>query len=165
MPSAGNFRTFHENKRVPAVALKPVIDPAGWSPGDLGAVSTWSYRITDRDIGELDTAIAAARRAGIPVEAANRNNFPLKGLAEVMTDVRRELMNGRGIVMLQGFPIERFDRQAIAIAYLGMGSYMGNAMSQNRQGHILGHVKDLGGDYADLNTRGYMTRAEMMFHA
>ena len=38
-------------------------------------------------------------------------------------------------------------------------------MSQNRQGHILGHVKDLGGDYADPNTRGYMTRAEMLFHA
>ena len=42
---------------------------------------------------------------------------------------------------------------------------MGETMSQNRQGHILGHVKDLGGDYADPNTRGYMTRAEMLFHA
>jgi hypothetical protein len=38
-------------------------------------------------------------------------------------------------------------------------------MSQNAQGHILGHVKDLGGNYADLNTRGYMTKAEMLFHA
>src|SRR5262249_56887728 len=118
-----------------------------------------------RDIDELGRAVAAVRRASIPVEAVNRNNFPLKGLAEVMTDVRSELLDGRGIVMLQGFPIERFDREAQAIAYLGMGSYMGNTMSQNRQGHILGHVKDLGGDYADLNTRGYMTRAEMMFHA
>jgi hypothetical protein len=38
-------------------------------------------------------------------------------------------------------------------------------MSQNKHGHILGHVKDLGGDYADQNTRGYMTRAEMRFHS
>src|SRR5215813_8328098 len=162
---AGDFRTFHKARRVPAVPLQPAIDPAGWSPDDLGDVATWSYRITDSDIDELSAAVASVRRSSIPVEAVSRDNFPLKGLAEVMTDVRRELMNGRGIVMLQGFPIERFDRQAIAIAYLGMGSYMGNAMSQNRQGHILGHVKDLGGDYADLNTRGYMTRAEMMFHA
>jgi hypothetical protein len=67
--------------------------------------------------------------------------------------------------MLQNFPVDRFDRQAQAIAYLGIGTYIGHTMSQNRQGHILGHVKDLGGDYADPNTRGYMTRAEMLFHA
>jgi len=163
--AAANFRTFHKTKRVPAVALEPVVDPAGWSPGDLGEVSTFSYRFTERDIDELGAAVAGVRRQGIPVEGVSRDNFPLKSLAEVLADVRRELMDGRGMVMMQGFPIERFDRQAQAIAYLGMGSYMGQTMSQNRQGHILGHVKDLGGDYADLNTRGYMTRAEMLFHA
>ena len=66
--------------------------------------------------------------------------------------------------MLRGFPVERFDREAAAIAYLGLGCYLGNTMSQNKQGHILGHVKDLGGDYADAHTRGYMTNAEMRFH-
>jgi hypothetical protein len=37
-------------------------------------------------------------------------------------------------------------------------------MSQNKFGHILGHVKDLGGDYSDPQTRGYMTHAGMRFH-
>ena len=161
----GNFRTFHKAKRIPATPLQPVVDPAGWSPADLGAVASWSYRITDRDIAELSDAVAAVRHNGIPVEAITRDDFPLKALADVLTDVRRELMDGRGIVMLQNFPIDRFDRQAQAIAYLGIGTYIGRTMSQNRQGHILGHVKDLGGDYADPNTRGYMTRAEMLFHA
>ena len=64
----------------------------------------------------------------------SRDNFPLKALADVLTDVRRELIDGRGIVMLQSFPIDRFDRQAQAIAYLGMGAYMGQTMSQNREG-------------------------------
>src|SRR5262249_27080470 len=152
-------------RRVPAFPLQPVIDPAGWSPGDLGDVATWSYRITEGDIHELSAAVASVRRIGIAVEAVSRDNFQLNALADVLADVRRELMHGRGIVMLQGFPIDRFDRQAQAIAYLGMGAYLGRTMSQNRQGHILGHVKDLGGDYADPNTRGYMTRAEMLFHA
>ncbi len=162
---AGDFRTYHNARRVPAVPMKPVIDPAAWSPGDLGEVSTWSYRFTPRDVDELSEAVASVRRNRTPVEAVKRDNFPLTGLAQVMADVRRELIDGRGMVMMQGFPNDRFDREAIAIAYLGLGSYMGETMSQNRQGHILGHVKDLGGDYADLNTRGYMTRAEMLFHA
>ncbi len=161
----GSFRTYHTARRVPAVPLQPVVDPAGWSPGDLGPVASWSYRITERDTAELRDAVAAVRRNGIPTEEVTREDFPLKALAGVLEDVRRELIDGRGIVMLQNFPIEGFDRQAQAIAYLGIGTYIGRTVSQNGQGHILGHVKDLGGDYADLNTRGYMTRAEMLFHA
>jgi hypothetical protein len=145
--------------------MQPVIDPAGWAPGDLGPVETWSYRITEHDVGELSEAVASVRRQGIPIEAVGRDNFRLNALAEVLADIKRELTDGRGMVMIQNFPIDRFDRGETAIAYLGLGSYLGNTMSQNKQGHILGHVKDLGGDYADANTRGYMTRAEMLFHA
>ena len=73
-------------------------------------------------------------------------------------------MDGRGIVMMQDFPLDRFDREGTAIAYIGLGAHLGRPMSQNKLGHILGHVKDLGGDYKDPNTRGYMTNAEMRFH-
>jgi Taurine catabolism dioxygenase TauD, TfdA family len=161
----GQFRTFDNVRRVPAVPMQAVIDPAGWSPEDFGAVATWSYRISERDVEELANAVALVRRQDIAIEQVGRDNFPLDGLADVLVDVRRELTDGRGMVMLQNFPIERFDRQGVAIAYLGIGSYLGTAISQNRQGHILGHVKDLGGNYADLDTRGYTTRAEMLFHA
>lgn len=165
MGTMGNFRTFNRAQRVPAIAMQPVNDPAGWEPDDLGPVSSWSYRITDQDVRELSEAVAAVRRQGIAIEAVGRDNFKLHALAEVLADVKRELTDGRGMVMIQNFPIDRFDRRETAMAYLGLGSYLGNTMSQNGQGHILGHVKDLGGDYADLNTRGYMTRAEMLFHA
>ena len=161
----GDFRTFHKARRTPAVPMQPVIDPAEWAPGELGDVASWSYRFSARDHDELAEAVAAVRRNGVAVEAVRRENFPLTALADVMADVRRELLDGRGMVMMQNFPTDRFDREACAIAYLGLGSYMGTTMSQNGQGHILGHVKDLGGDYADPNTRGYMTRAEMLFHA
>jgi Taurine catabolism dioxygenase TauD, TfdA family len=161
----GDFRTFHQARRAPATAMQPVVDPAEWSASDLGPVASWCYRFSASDHDELADAVAAVRRNGVAIEEVRRDNFPLTTLGELMADVRRELLDGRGIVMMQNFPIDRFDREATAIAYLGLGSYMGVTMSQNGQGHILGHVKDLGGDYADPNTRGYMTRAEMLFHA
>lgn len=145
--------------------MKPVTDPAGWRPEDFGAVKDWSYRITERDTGELAGAVASVRHAGIVIESVNRNNFHLGALADILADIRHELTDGRGMVMIQNFPVKEFDREAIAIAFLGLGGHLGETASQNAQGHILGHVKDLGGDYADANTRGYMTRAEMMFHA
>ena len=160
----GDFRSFLRSKRDPAQPMQPVVDPAGWRPDDLRDVAAWSYRISERDIEELAAAIAVVRRNRVPLVEVARENFPLAGFAEILADVRRELMDGRGIVMLRGFPVERFDREEAAIAYLGLGGYLGKTMSQNKQGHILGHVKDLGGDYADPHTRGYMTSAEMRFH-
>ena len=72
----GDFRTFHKARRAPAVAMQPVTDPAAWSPGDLGDVSTWSYRFTARDHDELADAIAAVRRNGVAVEAVAARQLP-----------------------------------------------------------------------------------------
>ena len=160
-----SFRTYHQTRRLPARALQPLVDPAGWSPESLRDVASWSYRLTDRDHAELIAATEAIRRNDIPVERISRNTFRLGALAETLRDVRRELLEGRGIVMLQNFPVEELDRTGQAIAYLGLGSYIGQPMVQNEHGHILGHVKNLGGDYADGKTRGTFTNAEMRFHA
>src|SRR5215475_11521302 len=159
-----DFRSFRTATRRPAEPMRPVVDPADWSPASLKDVANWSYRISDRDADELAAGVAAVRGAGVAIVDIKRESFPLKAFGDVLTDVRRELMDGRGIVMMQDFPLDRFDREETAIAYIGLGSWLGGTMSQNKYGHILGHVKDLGGDYQDANTRGYMTNAEMHFH-
>jgi hypothetical protein len=160
----GDFRSFKTARREPAQPGKPIVDPADWKPQELKDVANWSYRITERDTDELADGIAAVRKRGVDMVDVKKEDFPLKGFGEVMLDIRRELMDGRGIVMMSGFPLDRFDREEAALGYIGLGSWLGTTMSQNKFGHILGHVKDLGGDYADANTRGYMTNAEMRFH-
>ncbi|MCL2430193.1 MAG: TauD/TfdA family dioxygenase [Alphaproteobacteria bacterium] len=160
-----DFRSYRAADRVPAKPMEPVSDPAGWSPETLGPIEGFSYRLSARDADELVAATALFRALGAPVEEVRRDNFPLDQLAVLLAQVKRELAEGRGIVMLRGFPLERLDREGRAIAYLGLGSYLGAPMSQNKDGHILGHVKDLGGDYSDPDTRGYLTRAEMRFHS
>jgi hypothetical protein len=160
----GDFRSFKAAVREPAAAMQPLADPAGWSASDLKDVASWSYRINATDADELEAAVAAVRRSGVAMVDIRKDDFPLRDFADVLVDVRRELMDGRGIVMMQEFPLDRFDREGAAIAYIGLGAHLGQTMSQNKLGHILGHVKDLGGDYNDANTRGYMTNAEMRFH-
>jgi Taurine catabolism dioxygenase TauD, TfdA family len=159
-----DFRSFKSATRLPAEPMQPVVDPAGWEPEALAEVESWSYQITNRDADELAESTAAVRRKGVAMVDIERDDFPLRAFGEVLLDVRRELLDGRGIVMMRGFPLDRFDREETAIAYIGLGSWLGETMSQNKFGHILGHVKDLGGDYNDPYTRGYMTRAEMRFH-
>jgi hypothetical protein len=159
------FRTFYRSQREAARPFAPVVDAAGWAPEALGDVSSWSYALTDGDIKELMVATTRAQRDAIAPEAINQENFRLDGLASILEDVRMELSSGRGIVMLQNFPVDELDELGRAIAYLGLGSYLGKTISQNKDGHILGHVKDLGGDYFDPLMRPYKTKAAMQFHS
>src|SRR5215467_10563191 len=160
----GDFRSFKTARRLAAEPMRPVVDPADWSPSSLKDVASWSYRVSDRDADELADGIKAVRRAEVAIVDIKRESFPLKAFGEVLNDVRRELMDGRGIVMMQNFPLERFDREETAIAFVGLGSWLGGAMSKNKFCHILGHVKVLGGAYSAPHTRGYTTKAEMRFH-
>ena len=158
------FGTFRQARREPAVPGRPVVDPAGWTPEEMRDISRCVYRFTESDIEELLAGVASVRRRGVKLVEITQEAFPLDGFADVLGDVRRELDDGLGMVMLRGFPLDRLDREGQAIAYLGLGSYLGDMMSQNKFGHVLGHVKDLGGDYRDANTRGYYTSAELRFH-
>ena len=114
----GDFRSFKTAARRPVEAMQPVVDPADWSPESLKDVANWSYRISDRDARELAAGVAAVRRAGVPIVDLKRESFPLTAFGDVLSDVRRELLNGRGIVMMQNFPLDRFNREETAIGSL-----------------------------------------------
>ena len=159
-----DFRTYHLTRRVPAVPMQPVIDPAGWTPDTLGPVQDWAYRISDADQEELIAAVASFRRHGLSITDVSKDTFPLQRLEDVLGDIRRELIDGRGIVTVQNFPVERLDREGVAIAYMGIGAYLGQKMVQNKYGHVLGHVKDIGESYGSTG-RSYNTSAEIRFHA
>ena len=51
-----------------------------------------------------------------------------------------------------------------ATVFRGLGAHLGNARSQNADGHLLGHVRDDGEDANDPNTRIYRTSARQTFH-
>lgn len=159
-----DFLTYQTTKRQPAKPLEPVIDPAGWAARSLGPVDEWSYEITPSDQEQLVRAVAAFRKTGRSLVDVDRSSFPLTGLAATLEDIRRELIDGRGLVMSRKFPIDRLDVEGVATAFTGFGSYLGDKTVQNRHGHVLGHVKDLGANY-ETSGRAYNTNAELRFHS
>lgn len=152
-------------RREHAVALEPLVDPAGWEPEEIARDGLWAYAFSASDIVEIRAAAAAFRASGIGLGQMKRADFPLRHVREVLAEARCELLDGRGFVYLRGLPVEVMSADEAAIAYFGLGLYVGEPVSQNAQGHILGHVKDYGRSIEDLNARGYQTTAELGFHA
>lgn len=149
--------------REPAELMKPIVDPAGWLPQDFEANDGWIYRLSDGEISEIVDAVDMVEAKGLAILEVTRDNFPLPRFSKALADIRNELTEGRGFALLRGLPIEGRTEAQTVKAFWGIGSHLGRVTPQNNQGHVLGHVKDLGGDYAKV--RGYMTRAEMRFHS
>ena len=78
--------------------------------------------------------------------------------------VYRELLYGRGFVVFHGMPVQDLSREEIIRAYMGIGSWLGEVVPQNKQGHLLGHVKDIGFDHTNPQTRIYGTRYRQLYH-
>jgi hypothetical protein len=162
---AQGFGTFQRTRRVPGRLGEPIVDPAGWEPEEIAHTDDWAYRLTNKDIAEITAAVTAVQRRGLAIVGMSAADFPLPNFAAVLADMRRELLDGRGFVYLRGLPVAEMTQEQAAIAYFGIGHHMGRPVSQNADGHLLGHVKDHGGkSIEDAHTRGYQTTAELGFH-
>lgn len=140
--------------------------PQAWYGAEQAQRTDWILVLTPTQIAEIEHAIAHAQSRGRPLIEQRRVDFPLPTLASLLTRVRRELLQGRGFFLLRGLPVGRLTLEQTAIAYWGLGQYLGDeAVSQNGKGHVLGHVTNLGLNYADPEVRGYQTNARLAYHS
>lgn len=145
--------------------LGAVRGPALWYGPDMARrESEWLRHLTPQEITALDTASARLDAAGIDIATLRAGDLDAPDLAPLVEEIRDAVLRGRGFIMLRGLPVQRWTRRQCAIAYVGLGAQLGDPVSQNAMGHILGHVKDIGADYAKPTHRGYQTAARLSYH-
>ena len=130
----------------------------------MAARTDWIETLTAAESAEMAAATERFATRGIDIAAMRAGDFPLPTLAPRLARIRRDVLVGRGFALLRGVPIDPDDIRLSAIAFFGIGCHIGNARSQNAQGHVLGHVRDLGRSSADPNARIYQTRERQTFH-
>ena len=138
---------------------------ATWLGSDLQKhPNIWTTILSPVHVSELQKALVKVVSEGVKMGDINKGNFPLPSLGPVLMDLQHELLNGRGFALIRGLEIENLTEREIGILFFGLGSYFGNARSQNAAGQILGHVEDLGGNGLDNNVRIYQTSERQTFH-
>jgi hypothetical protein len=145
-----------------AVRRVPIMGPAAWRGSDLAASTAWRYRLSDDDVAELDRARAAAKATGRPLNALRATDLPLPMITAKIAAWRREVAEGRGFVLVQGFPVERWGAEDAAIVFYGLGLHLGIPGAQNPEGDLLGHVRDTGQSPRDV--RAYRTASNISYH-
>ena len=127
--------------------------------------SEWIVTLDPQDNEVLSRAVRDARSLGLGIPRLSRADLDLGPLGAKLQAVRREVLQGRGFVLLRGFDIDRYALEDAALAYWCIGTHLGQGVAQNAQGDVLGHVTNLGVDYrTDPRARGYQTRQSLPYH-
>ena len=145
--------------------LPPRIDgPSAWYGPDLAAGADWIETLSPAELSEIEFAGRRLAELEVDWQSLRCDDFPLPNLRERLARILEQVLEERGFALLRGLPVERFGHRLSAISFLGLGLHWGNLRSQNRHGHLLGHVKDAGLSSQDPNVRVYQTRERQNFH-
>jgi hypothetical protein len=126
----------------------------------------WTHQFSDDEVKEISDAADAFIASSTPLTGIAKEKFPLPVFSKFLEPLRKELIDGKGFILFKGFPVQQWGNQKSAVAYMGLGTYLGYFVSQNSRGHVLGHVKDLGEDATQIDkVRIYRTNARQFFHA
>src|SRR5579872_3977265 len=105
---------------MPAPPHPLVEGPSAWFGAELARhPEQWIYTLSAAELAEIEAASAKLR--GRDLAALNRADFALPRLSPVLDEMRREVLDGRGFVLIRGLPVEGRPVADGALAYWAIG--------------------------------------------
>lgn len=145
--------------------LGPVDIPSAWRGEDMAArAERWLVHLSAGEIAELEQAARSFLAKTKEIGEITKEQFPLPTFGAHLANLKQTLIDGIGFEVIRGLPVEKFSQEFAATIFCGVGAHLGSTRSQNAMGHILGHVRDIGADAKDPNTRIYQTAERQSFH-
>lgn len=148
----------------PPGGLEPYVGEAAWMGKDLEDDESWLRVLTLEEVEEIETAMRAVQDAGLPIEPIGREQFRLPSLESTFDQIRADLEGGRGFVLLRGLPLRRYTLEEAQLIYWGIGAHIGQGVSQNGDGDLIGHIRVVEAVLDDPHKRGYMKPHRASYH-
>jgi hypothetical protein len=123
---------------------QPIVGGCVWHGRDMAKSRRWVRTLAPEALAEIDAALRAVRRRGPAWHALAREDFPLPRTQTLLADIREELENGSGMVMLRGLPAARYSEEELRCLWFGIGANLGTPVFQNNRGELMRAIRDEG---------------------
>lgn len=135
-----------------------------WRAAEVTADRRWEIHLTGAQRRAIAAAATAAAAAGATPATLTAERFPLPTMDAAIRAWSAELASGRGFLLLRGFPVDLLDEHRTELAWCGLGTHLGQPVSQNAAGDVLTHVRDERLPPSAGAVRLYRTRDRQDFH-
>jgi len=131
---------------------------AGWRGAELDREALY-WDFTPAHLAAIDELMERIEAAGLPFHEIRREHFSHPALDCDLADLLAHIKTGPGLVIMRGFPVDKYDAERMQAVYWGVGTHFGRGCSQSADGDYLGHVTNVA-----KASRGYTTDRELSLH-
>ncbi|ANF83394.1 hypothetical protein A3K93_14275 (plasmid) [Acinetobacter sp. NCu2D-2] len=147
------------------ILTTPIREKTAWMGKELIQKDDWIYHLSQDVIAALDANLAEIEAKKLMLNQINHGHLTIQD-TNILAEFSKwadELENGYGFFLLKGLDAERYSEDQMATLYYLIGLYMGQPVTQNARGDLLGRVENVG-DLKNKSTRVYETNAYLPYH-
>jgi hypothetical protein len=130
----------------------------GWLGRDLDRKSLY-WEFTPAHLAAINELMARIEATGLQFHEIRREHFSHPALDADLAAVLERIKTGPGLLIIRGFPVDKYDPERMQSVYWGIGTHFGQGCSQSADGDYLGHVANV-----EKASRGYTTDRELHLH-
>jgi alpha-ketoglutarate-dependent taurine dioxygenase len=146
----------------PPMVAEEIAGPQAWVHGDLGP-EKWLVPLPEAGVAELHAVVEQLRHDPVPVESLAPQKFDLPTCIRVMSEVRRKLLRGGGLAVVDRVPVERYSTYENQALGWVLARTLGQVVAQKWDGLRLYDVKDSGKNLG-YGVRRSVTNLGQPFH-
>jgi hypothetical protein len=156
--------TVISESEAPATAIlrARIEHPSAWKVADFPTPADYAIELGASHLRDIERAMRRIKDAGLSLGELRREHFDLPSMQPVIDEIRHQIEDGRGFVVLRRVPVEDYSKDDIGMIFWGIGTHLGRGVSQSVLGDRLGHVKDFSRE--DPLARAYRNKQELSPH-
>jgi Taurine catabolism dioxygenase TauD, TfdA family len=136
--------------------------PSAWNVADFKSPADYTIELSRAQLADVADAMQRIKADGLTLETLRREHFEVRSLQPVIDEIRHQISEGRGFVVLHRLPVEDYTKDELGLIFWGIGTHLGRGVSQSVMGDRLGHVKDFSRE--DPLARAYRNKQELSPH-
>lgn len=144
------------------IDIRPIDHASAWKGSDFKGPDDFAYDLQPRHLAAFARVVERAKRDGVGLQELRPDHVAMPEIEDDLKAIRDELMEGRSLVVLRGFPIDTMSDEELGIVYWAVGTYFGRGVSQSPMGDRLGYVTDV--SKPGTRERGYRSAMELRLH-
>lgn len=147
------------------ILKEKITQKAAWIGKDISQKTDWIYYLSTPMVEALNQNLDYIASLNLSLEHIQQEHLIIQNppVLEEFKQYANELENGYGFFLLKGLDVSKYTEDQLALMYYLIGMYMGQPVTQNPRGDLLGKVENVG-DANNKSTRVYETNAYLPYH-
>jgi hypothetical protein len=143
-----------------------ITDKCAWVGQEIANKTDWIYQLSPHMLAVLDQAQRSLEEKGLVAPNLQREDMNIEDeeFLKQIEYISNELENGYGFIVIRGLDANKYSENQLANMYYILGLHMGNSITQNARGDLIGYVENIG-DQKQKMTRVYETNAYLPYHS